>query len=512
MNERELMPEDVRQIADEGLTTGQIFSQLEKFRQGTTPVRLLKPCRPDDGIVCLTEEMKQALIARYDTAASELEILKFVPASGAATRMFKDWFGLLERHDSSPEIEQALHHFAETIHAYAFATNLEQTLRVGKIDLDEYLGQGKIKEIMAFVLGEDGMNYGNLPKALLTFHQYADKSRTALEEHFVEAAGYARSRGGICRLHFTVSEEFQKVVARHVGRVIGEYQQQHRAGFQVDFSIQKPSTNTLAVDLENRPFRNDQGRLVFRPAGHGALLYNLNDLDADLVFIKNIDNVSHDRLLPEVIPYKKALAGYLLKIQEQIFHYLELLSETDMTVQMIEGIRDYCGKNLQLSLPVHFSDRSPAEQKQILFNLLNRPIRICGMVKNTGEPGGGPFWVVDEQRQTSRQIIEQFQINAQDEEQLKIWSSSTHFNPVDLVCSIKDFRGTKFDLFRYADQNAVCISVKSEKGRSLKALELPGLWNGAMAHWITVFVEVPIITFNPVKTVEDLLRKEHLPA
>ena len=512
MNERGLTPEDVRQIEDEGLTPDQILSQLEKFRQGTTPVRLLKPCRPGDGIVCLTEEMKQALMAYYDATALELQILKFVPASGAATRMFKDWFGLLERRDLSPEVEQALHRFAETIHAYAFRTNLEQTLRAGKIDLDEYLRQGKLKEIMAFILGKDGLNYGNLPKALLIFHQYADKSRTALEEHFVEAAGYARSRGDICRLHFTVSEEFQKAVAGHVGRVIDGYQQQYRTRFQVDFSIQKPSTNTLAVDLENRPFRNDQGRLVFRPAGHGALLYNLNDLDADLVFIKNIDNVSHDRLLPEAIPYKKALAGYLLTLQKQIFSYLNVLSGPDIAVKTIEGIRDYCAKSLQLSLPVHFSDRSPQEQKEILFNLLNRPIRICGMVKNTGEPGGGPFWVADEQGQISRQIIEQFQIDAQDAEQLRHWSASTHFNPVDLVCSIKDFRGRKFDLFRYADQNAVCISVKSEKGRSLKALELPGLWNGAMAHWITIFIEVPMITFNPVKTVEDLLRKEHLPA
>ncbi len=512
MNERELMPEDLRQIEDEGLTPDLIFSQLEKFRQGTTPVKLLRPCRSGDGIICLTEEMKQTLMAHYDATAQDLEILKFVPASGAATRMFKDWFGLLERREPNSDEERALEHFAKTVRTYAFSVQLEQALQAKKIDMDAYLGQGKNGEIMAFVLGKDGLNYGNLPKALLIFHQYADKSRTALEEHFVEAAGYARSRGDICRLHFTVSEEFQKAVAGHVGRVIGEYQQQYRIRFQVDFSIQKPSTNTLAVDLENRPFRNDQGRLVFRPAGHGALLYNLNDLDADLVFIKNIDNVSHDRLLPEAIPYKKALAGYLLTLQKQIFSYLDVLSGPDIAVKTIEGIRDYCSKSLQLSVPVHFSDRSPHEQKEILFNILNRPIRICGMVKNTGEPGGGPFWVADEKEQTSRQIIEQFQIDAQDAEQLRHWSASTHFNPVDLVCSIKDFRGRKFDLFRYADQNAVCISVKSEKGRTLKALELPGLWNGAMAHWITIFVEVPMITFNPVKTVEDLLRKEHLPA
>lgn len=511
MTKRLFTPEDLQQIGAEGLTEDQILAQLDKFKQGTTPVRLLKPCRPDDGIVCLTEEMKKDLTARYDACAPHLDVLKFVPASGAATRMFKDWFGLLERREPNSGDEQALGHFAKTVHSYAFSVQLEQMLRYQKIDMDAYLGQGKIREIIGAILLEDGLNYGHLPKALLTFHQYTEQSRTALEEHLVEAAEYARSRGGICRLHFTVSEEFQKLVARHVGHVLERYQRQFRSGFQVDFSIQKPETNTIAVDLENRPFRNERGQLVFRPGGHGALLHNLNDLEADLVFIKNIDNVSHDRLLPETIPYKKALAGCLLNVQDQIFRYLGALSGADVTTQMVEEITAYCRKTLQLGLPPQYDDMTTGEKVQILVGVLNRPIRICGMVKNTGEPGGGPFWVVDEHGKISRQIIEQFQIDAQDAEQLKLWASSTHFNPVDLVCGIKDFRGRKFDLFRYADQNAVCISVKSEKGRSLKALELPGLWNGAMADWITIFIEVPIITFNPVKTVEDLLRKEHLP-
>jgi hypothetical protein len=508
----ELTLEDLQQIEAEGLTSDLVWQQLEKFSKGTTPVKLLKPCVPADGITCLSDEMKHELIGLYDIASERIDILKFVPASGAATRMFNDWFGLLEHQNTAPEDEQAFRYFAATVRTYAFSANLEHALKLRNIDMDGYLRDGKIREIMAAVLFADGLNYGHLPKALITFHQYGAKSRTALEEHFVEAVGYARSREGICNLHFTISEEHQNQVARHVAEVIGQYQEQYGARFRVEFSIQKSSTNTIAVDLDNQPFRDEQGRLVFRPAGHGALLYNLNDLDADLVFIKNIDNVSHERLLPEAILYKKVLAGFLLKLQEQVFRYLAVLSGTDISAPMLEEIGEYCLKTLQLHLPSTYDGLAPAEKSKLLFNTLNRPIRVCGMVKNTGEPGGGPFWVMDKQGEVSRQIIEQFQIDAKDAEQLKLWSSSTHFNPVDLVCGLKDYRGRKFDLLPYADQDAICISIKSEKGRSLKALELPGLWNGSMAHWITTFLEVPIITFNPVKTVEDLLRKEHLPA
>jgi hypothetical protein len=508
----ELTPDDLQQIEAEGLTTDQVRQQLEKFKKGTTPVKLLKPCIPGDGITCVSKEKINALIGRYDAMSDKLDILKFVPASGAATRMFKDWFGLLERQNTSPEDEQAFRYFAESVRTYAFSANLEQALKARNIDMDGYLRQGKIREIMAAVLFADGLNYGHLPKALITFHQYAGKRRTALEEHFVESAVYGRSRGGICNIHFTISEEFQRSVARHVGQVIGQYQEQFMAVFQVEFSIQKPSTNTIAVNLENRPFRDEQDRLVFRPAGHGALLHNLNELDADLIFIKNIDNVVHERLLTETIAHKKLLAGYLLTLQEQIFRYLEILSGRAPSASIIEEIAVYYTQTLGLYLPSIYASLPDVQRADMLFSILNRPIRVCGMVKNTGEPGGGPFWTVDGQGEISRQIIEQFQIDGKNAEQLKVWSSSTHFNPVDLACGIKDYRGRKFDLFSYADQNAICISVKSEKGRSLKALELPGLWNGSMAHWITIFIEVPIITFNPVKTVEDLLRKEHLPA
>lgn len=510
MNDRELTPADLRQIEQEGLTLSQVRKQLEKFRQGTTPVKLLKPCTPGDGIECPAEGAKNELINRYEASSRALDIVKFVPASGAATRMFKDWFGLLEQGTSAQE--EAAGHFAETILRYPFIGELRDVLGKRNTSLDECLKEGRIGDILAAVLLDPGLNYGHLPKALIKFHRYPDGCRTSLEEHFVEAAGYARSSNDLCRLHFTVSEEHLGRVRDRIRQVIPLYEAKYGVHYRVDLSVQKSSTNTIAVDPADRPFRDDRGRLVFRPAGHGALLFNLNDLAADIVFVKNIDNVSHDRLQDRSNPFKKLLAGRLLMVQERIFSYLRMISAEKTSSKTMEEIGGYCRRDLQIQLPEDFASFSDRAKGAILFDVMNRPIRICGMVKNTGEPGGGPFWVMDENGGISRQIIEQFQIDGGDPEQLKIWSSSTHFNPVDLVCGIKDYRGNQFDLSRYADQKAVCISAKSEKGRSLKALELPGLWNGSMAGWITLFIEVPLETFNPVKTIEDLLRKEHLPA
>ena len=510
MHDRELTPADLQQVEQEGLTLFQVREQLEKFRQGTTPVRLLKPCTPGDGILCPAEREKYDIIKRYDEISRTLDIVKFVPASGAATRMFKDWFGLLERGTMAEG--ETFRHFIETIRNYPFIEELKAVLRKRNIILDEWFREEKVQDILESVLLEPGLNYGYLPKALILFHRYPDGCRTSLEEHFVEAAGYARSVNDLCRIHFTVSEEHLARMRDYIRQTTSTYETKYGVHYRVDLSVQKSSTNTIAVDMDNRPFRDDRGRLVFRPAGHGALLFNLNDLDADIVFIKNIDNVSHDRLQDLSNPFKKLLAGWLLTVQERIFSYLRMISEEKVSSKAMEEISDYCRRDLQIQLPDEFETFPDREKKSFLFSTLNRPIRICGMVKNTGEPGGGPFWVMDEKGAISRQIIEQFQIDGGNPEQVKIWSSSTHFNPVDLVCGMRDYRGVKFDLLRYADQKAVCISVKSEKGRSLKALELPGLWNGSMAGWITLFVEVPIETFNPVKTVEDLLRKEHLPA
>jgi hypothetical protein len=333
-----------------------------------------------------------------------------------------------------------------------------------------------------------------------------------MEEHFVEAAAYARGRDNLCRIHFTVSPEFRAPIQRLLDRIIPEYELLCGVTYHVELSEQKAETDTVAVDLENCPFRDEKGDLVFRPAGHGALLMNLNELNADVIFIKNIDNIAHESFIKATADSKKMLAGCLLQHRKRVFGYLEQLSQENVTVKIIDEISIYCTSFLHLSLPVDFPARTPADKVALLFTLLNRPLRVCGMVRNTGEPGGGPFWVKQKNGESSLQIIEQFQVDGNDAAQMTIWSASTHFNPVDLVCSIRDYRGRKFDLAEFADQDAVCISVKSEKGRALKALELPGLWNGAMAGWISLFLEVPLETFNPVKTVEDLLRREHRPA
>jgi len=299
-------------------------------------------------------------------------------------------------------------------------------------------------------------------------------------------------------------------VEDQITRVRKYYEDKYGITYNFSISIQLPSTNTIAVDMNDNPFRDDGGKPVFRPGGHGALLKNLNAIDGDIIFLKNIDNVTPDRLKPVMVLHKKILAGYLVQLQEKIFTYLRLLAEEQVDAKTLFGIARFCNEKLFIDLPSAFDDFSPSQKIDIMIDKLNRPLRVCGMVKNEGEPGGGPFWI-DENGTESLQIIEQAQIDFKSDEQKRIWNSSTHFNPVDLVCGVKDYRGQKFDLEKYVDKNACLISDKSLEGRNLKALELPGLWNGAMARWNTVFVEVPIITFNPVKTINDLLRKEHLP-
>ncbi len=508
MTKSELTPADLRQLEQEGLTREDVTSQLEKFRFGTTPVTLLKPCTPGDGIEDLSETEKAECIARYETAAPSLDILKFVPASGAATRMFKDWFKTIDENDDQDGV---LARFAAGAYDYAFSADLEAILHEHGIDLRQWLALGRIREAMAAVLLEHGLNYGRLPKALLRFHRYGDRSRTALEEHLVEAAGYARSGGNLCRLHFTVSPEFIDPVRRHVGDVAEAYASEFGVRYDITLSVQSPATNTIAVDPDNRLFRDERGCLVLRPGGHGALLYNLNALEADLIFIKNIDNVAHDRFKEPSYAARKALAGFLLIRRERIFRYLEALARANAAARTLSEISDFCRDILHMTLPDGYRTLSAGEKRTFLQDRLDRPIRVCGMVRNTGEPGGGPFWVRERNGDITRQIIEQFQVNEESPGQQAIWSSSTHFNPVDLVCATRNWQGGKFDLSAFADQNAVCISRKTEKGRALKALELPGLWNGSMARWITLFVEMPLITFNPVKSVEDLLRREHQP-
>jgi len=500
---------DIRQIREKGISDEQLQWQLSVFRKGIAPMKLNRPASIDDGIICLDNQEIDRYISDFDSAGN-IQKIKFIPASGAASRMFK---ALFEFMDSADEQIASKNEFIATffgnLRKFAFSSTLEKKIRDKGESLNGLLDEKKYKKILEYLFTEKGLNYGNLPKGLLQFHRYERDSRTPFEEHIGEAVRYAKTQDGRVSLHFTVSlehlEEFRKLL--HTIRPV--YEQKNGIILDVSFSVQKPSTDTMAVDIDNQPFREDNGNIVFRPGGHGALIDNLNELDANIIFIKNIDNVVPEKLNLPTIRYKKALAGILLETQNRVF---ELLNELDAGMpsekrlqemyKLITGIL-HC---IPHSKPV-YSDAKECIQK--FKDILNRPIRVCGVVKNLGEPGGGPFWALNSKGDLSLQIVESSQVDHSDAKQAEIFKKSTHFNPVDLVCSTKNYRGEKFSLPEYVDRNTCFISKKSKDGRDLKALELPGLWNGAMADWLTLMVEVPMETFNPVKTINDLLRPQH---
>jgi len=503
--------EDRKQISAHGLNLDEVERQLTIFRRGVPPVRLNRPCRAGDGIVVIPETERPTLQAIYEEARRTNRLMKFAPASGAASRMFLEWYRCLDAGGFADDVERAV--FAADLKKYAFFHDLRAVIAAKGGDIGTLLENREDAAVLRFILTKEGLDYGRLPKALLKFHACPEGSRTALEEHLVEAAHYARDAGNVSRVHFTVSREHESAVRSHLSRVVPGYESRLSTIFAIGLSTQDPETDTIAVDPENRPFRTDEGRLIFRPGGHGALLANLNTLDADVIFLKNIDNIVPDHLKMETVLWKRILAGYLIRLQEEIFSCLRLIEEGSDAEGDLERIVDFCARRVNMFLPTHFRDASLSERRSFLFRRLNRPLRVCGMVKNEGEPGGGPFWVDDPDGQgvNSLQIIEESQIDKSDPRQCTIWSSATHFNPVDLVCGVRDFRGRKFDLPVFVDPAAAVITRKSEKGRELLALERPGLWNGSMAFWNTVFIEVPIATFNPVKTVADLLRPQHMP-
>ena len=399
--------------------------------------------------------------------------------------------------------------FFANISKYAFydALNDACVVNEGK-PIEELIDEGNYKAVIACLLNEEGLNYGKLPKGLLQFHAYDDCVRTPLEEHLVEGALYAAGKDGKVYVHFTVSPEHRPLFEALVAQKKAEYESKFGVTYNISFSEQKSSTDTVAATIDNEPFRNDDGTILFRPGGHGALIENLNDIDADVVFIKNIDNVVPDRLKDPTVRFKKVIAGVLVTLQQQAFDYIRLLDTGKYTHEdlekMIRFMRDeLCQRNPNLK------NLEDTEMAVYLRQKLNRPMRVCGMVKNVGEPGGGPFLAYNQDGTISLQILESSQIDTNNEEYVKMFKSGTHFNPVDLVCAVKDYQGRPFDLPKYVDPQTGFISSKSKNGKELKALELPGLWNGAMSDWNTVFVEVPLETFNPVKTVNDLLREQH---
>lgn len=509
-----MMPDDlfsadhIRQIKAHGLTEAQVLAQIERFKSGAAPIRLNRPCTVGDGITGIPAGETEGLVKHHEREAASERFMKFVPASGAASRMFKEWFRCLE--GDCFYIKAAADAFAGDIRKFAFYEDLGRVISRQGQSLERWLEQGRFRDILSAVLTSEGLNYGHLPKALLKFHTYSEGSRTALEEHLVEAVLYVRDRKQICRVHFTVSEEHRHDVEKYLAGIRKRYEQQHGVHLDIGVSVQSADTDTIAVDMENRPFRDESGRLVIRPGGHGALLSNLNRISAgDIIFLKNIDNIVPDHLKPQTILYKKILCGYLITLQKQIFRFLERLSSDLFTASDLGRIVLFCQEKLNIVFPDGFEELAAASQRATVFSKLNRPIRVCGMVKNEGEPGGGPFWVDEKDGTQSLQIVEESQVDPLSEAQRAIWASATHFNPVDLVCGIRDYRNRKYDLQQFVNQKAFSIVQKTEKGRDLRALELPGFWNGSMAYWTTVFVEVPLETFKPVKTVYDLLRPAH---
>ena len=496
-------------LQQKGITEEQFREQLQCFVHGFPYLRLSAAASVEKGITVLSEAEQQAALAAWDAyTAGGHAIVKFVPASGAASRMFKNLYAFLDAAYDEPTTDFEKTFFAN-LPAAAYHADLDAAcVRLYGAGVGELLAACRFKDVVSALLGKDGLNYGHLPKGLLKFHTYPEGARTPLEEHLVEGALYARRQDGTVSVHFTVSPEHRALFEQLVARVVPAYEQKFGVKYDVTFSEQKPSTDTVAANPDNTPFRQADGSLLFRPGGHGALIENLNELPADVVFIKNIDNVVPDRLKDETVRYKKLLAGVLVSLQEQAFAYLRKLDSGCYTVEELLEMLQFVQKKFCCKNP----ETKTLEDTELAIYLrrkLNRPVRVCGMVRNVGEPGGGPFLAYNADGTISPQILESSQIDMADPEKKAMFEQGTHFNPVDLVCGLRNYRGEAFHLPDYVDKATGFISHKSKDGRELKALELPGLWNGAMSDWNTVFVEVPLATFNPVKTVNDLFREQH---
>ena len=503
-----ITPQDKEQLAQKGISEEKIAEQLACFEKGFPFLKLWSAASIENGILAPAAEAQKKYLDAWEAyTQTDKKVLKFVPASGAPSRMFKNMFEFLGADYDAPQTDFEKKFFAEITH-FAFYEDLNAVcLKNNGQDIPALIAAGNYKAVVAALLESAGLNYGSLPKGLLKFHSYEDGNRTPLEEHLVEGALYAANRNGKVNVHFTVSPEHRALFQALVEEKAATYAKKFGVEYSISFSEQKPSTDTVAADMENKPFR-DQGKLLFRPGGHGALIENLNDLEADVIFIKNIDNVVPDKLKGDTVEYKKLIAGVLVTLQQKVFAYLELLDSGKYTHEQLLEMLQFLQKSLYCKNPA-VKDLEDSELAIYLKKKLNRPMRVCGMVKNVGEPGGGPFLAYNQDGTISLQILESSQIDMNDSEKKEMFEKGTHFNPVDLVCAVRNYKGEKFNLVDYVDKATGFISYKSKNGKDLKALELPGLWNGAMSDWNTVFVEVPLSTFNPVKTVNDLLRDQH---
>ena len=503
-----LTQQDLKQLAQKGISEQQIETQLGQFKTGFPFLKLEAAAAIGHGIVAPTsDEGRKYVDAWQKYKAAGKRVVKFVPASGAASRMFKDMFAFVDADYDKPTTDFEKKYF-DNIDKFAFYNELDAVCQKnnGK-GIKELVKEGNFKAVAANMLKAEGLNYGQLPKGLLLFHNYPEGPRTPMEEHLVEGALYAASNGE-AHVHFTVSHEHMELFKQKVAQKADMYAKKYGIAYDITFSEQKPSTDTVAANPDGTPFRNSDGSLLFRPGGHGALIENLNEIEADVIFVKNIDNVVPDRLKGDTVLWKQIIAGVLVTLQKKAFEYLELLDSGKYTHEQIEEIIRF----VQNDLCCRKADIKELEDADLVIYLrkkLNRPMRVCGVVKNVGEPGGGPFLTYNQDGTVSLQILESSQIDKSNKEYMEMFTKGTHFNPVDLVCAVKDYKGNAFDLPKFVDPTTGFISQKSKSGKELQALELPGLWNGAMSDWSTIFVEVPLSTFNPVKTVNDLLREQH---
>lgn len=501
---------DLEYLKEKGITVEKFEEQLTMHRNGFPYLKIEAPATPGHGISPLTPQMEIGAITCWEEfLAKGGKVMKMVPASGAASRMFKNVFGFINGNSETPDTD-FMRKFFDEIEKFAFFPRLNfVVLQEHGKSVASLLKEGRFKDVARSLIEKTGLNYGYLPKALLQFHKVTGTSRTALEEHLAEGAQYAKGKGNNVNIHFTVSEDHLPLVKMKVEEAAGFLGHQYDAKYDITYSVQKPSTDTIAVTADNQPYR-ENGHFFFRPGGHGALIENLNDLDADVIFIKNIDNVVPDTHRGATIQYKKVLGGTLVAVKQRIDGYCARLKKGDVAEEELDDMLHFLRH--VLCITHDNADSMDAKGKaDYIFSKLNRPFRVCGMVRNEGEPGGGPFLAYNTDGTVSPQILESSQIDPNDPEAMKMMKESTHFNPVDLAVATKDFEGNKFDLPLYVDKATGFISSKSREGVEIKALELPGLWNGAMSDWNTIFVEVPAQTFNPVKTVNDLLRQAHQP-
>lgn len=501
--------EDLALLEQKGITPEQAEAQLKRFATGFPYLKILDVARTGHGITVLSDDEQKAAVDRWHKyLADGGEVCKFVPASGAASRMFKALFEFADGDSDTPAPGSDVEKLIANIEKMAFITDLDYAVKkLHGMDVAALKAAGRNKDIIAAIIKPEGLNYGNLPKGLLKFHSYPEGSRTPVEEQLVEGAQTAANSEGIVNLHFTVSANHRKLFEEKLQEVVPAISKQRNVKFNVTLSEQKPSTDTIAANPDNTPFMED-GHLLFRPGGHGALIQNLNDMQSAVVFIKNIDNVVPDSRREPTIKYKQVIAGYLMQLHDTIEKYLTDFAAGNYTRGYLQEMVKFLHERLGIT-DRHIDDMNDAALAVYIHEKLTRPLRVCGMVRNEGEPGGGPFIAYNPDGSASSQILESNQIDPSNEEYSRMMQSATHFNPVDLVCYIKDRHGNNFNLPDYVDPATGFISSKSSHGKELRAMELPGLWNGAMSDWNTAFVEVPIATFNPVKTVNDLLRPAH---